>query len=100
MVWCSLRFSDIHSVSTFRANLGRRDPWLVWRSKTSPTGFAWGCWDCGATGLSWGREFGAFLAVLREAFPKRDFLLSDGARPLQCNILVRWPSFADVAILH
>ena len=73
MVWCSLRFLDIQRVDlTYVQTLDATIRGWVWRSKTSPV-----------TGLNWGREFGASLADLRKAFPKRDFLLSDSARPLQ-----------------
>ena len=40
----------------------------VWRSKTGPTGVAWGCWDCGATGLNWGRGFGSARSLPETRF--------------------------------
>lgn len=53
MIWCSLRFSDAQRIDLSTVYFAR----LVLALKTRATGFAWGCWCCGATGLEWANTF-------------------------------------------
>ena len=53
-----------------------------WRSKSSPSGFAWGCLVSGATGNSWATCFAAELFKIHVDYPERDYLLGTSRGPM------------------
>ena len=83
MLWSGLRFSDARRIEL--SSLQIADCSLrgwCWRSKTCPTGFAWGCQISGATGYGWAQWLGAELLSAHEACPQRDFLFASTKGPV------------------
>ena len=83
MLWAGLRFSDAQRIdlsSILRAG-GSLRGWC-WRSKTCPTGFAWGCQLAGATGNDWAQQLGEALLDVHTESPDRDFLLGYEKGPM------------------
>ena len=72
MLWAGLRFSDAQRILISSVQLDDTSVrgWC-WRSKTSATGFPWGC----LLGGMWGRMFAADLLEVKRGDPERDFLL-------------------------
>ena len=89
MLWSGLRFSDAQRVdlSSLLVADGSLRGWC-WRSKSSPSGFAWGCLVSGATGNSWATCFAAELFKIHADYPERDYLLGTSRlRGARCHIL-------------
>ena len=77
------RFSDAQRVdlSSLLVADGSLRGWC-WRSKSSPSGFAWGCLVSGATGNSWATCFAAELFKIHADYPERDYLLGTSRGPM------------------
>ena len=82
MLSSGLRFSDAQRLSLQSLTVdGESLRGWVW-SKESPTGFAFGCLLAGCTRNFWRQKFTDASLQVRAVDPLRDFLLSDGGRPL------------------
>ena len=84
MLWSGLRFSDAQRMSLQSLEVDEESVrgW-IWRSKSSPCCFPFGCLLEGCSRSFWGQGFSAKLLQASAADPKRDFLIADGPRPMQ-----------------
>ena len=78
MLWSGIRFSDAQRMSLQSPEIDEEAVrgWM-WRSKSSPCGFPFGCLFQGCSRSFWGQGISAVC------YPKRDFLIADGPRPMQ-----------------